>query len=113
MLMNIFFINGIYDILCACSMLKIINIPILNDLHLSMIRNYKKNNILFERFFAYWIFTYGVMRISKNNVIISYSYLIEAIFFLNEYVNKSVDGRKTLFVISTSLLLSYVSYLSV
>jgi hypothetical protein len=76
-----------------------------------MIKNKKnKKNKLFKRFFAYWIFTYGVMRISNNNLLILYSYFIEAIFFINEYINHSVDQKKTLFVITSSLLLGNLSY---
>jgi hypothetical protein len=109
MIKIIFFINGIYDILCALSILKIIDIPILNNLHLSMIENNIKNNPIFERFFAYWIFTYGVMRISNNTIIIAYSYFIEAIFIFHEYLNKSVHPNKSLFVIISSLLLGFIS----
>lgn len=108
----IFFINGIYDILCAISILQMIKIPILNNIHLSMIEKYKKNNPLFERFFAYWIFTYGIMRISNNNIIISTSYCIEAIFIFNEYINKSIELNKAFFVIISSLLLGYLSFLN-
>ena len=32
-------INGIYDILCALSILKIINIPVLEQIHLQMFKN--------------------------------------------------------------------------
>jgi hypothetical protein len=66
--MNILFyiikLNGIYDILCAISILKWIPIPYIKDLHLSMIK--ESHNLLFERFFAYWIFTYGIIRLSNN-----------------------------------------------
>ena len=53
MLNSIVKANGIYDILCALSILKIISIPYLKDLHLSMIKDYSNNNELFERFLAY------------------------------------------------------------
>ena len=109
MIYILFFINGIYDILCALSILNILKIPILCDLHLSMIEEYKKDNPLFERFFAYWIFTYGIMRISFNKTIIAYSYFIEAIFLFNEYLIGTVNTTKTTFVIITSLLLGGLS----
>jgi hypothetical protein len=101
--------NGVYDILCALSILRLINIPYLDRLHLSMIKN-KSENPLFERFLAYWIFTYGIMRLSSNSSIITWSYCLETFFFANELVNhKSVYLDKTLFVIFTSLLLGCVS----
>jgi hypothetical protein len=37
-LSNIIIINGIYDILCVISILKIVNIPVIKDLHLSMLK---------------------------------------------------------------------------
>ena len=99
--------NGIYDILCALCILKIINIPILKDLHLLVIKNYSGNNNLFERFYAYWIFTYGIIRLSNNNIWISYSYFIEAIFFTNEYINNSVYKDKVMFIIISSIILGF------
>ena len=99
--------NGIYDILCALCILKIINIPILNNLHLSVIKNYSSNNDLFERFYAYWIFTYGIIRLSNNNIWISYSYFIEAIFFTNEYFFDTVYKDKAMFIIISSIILGF------
>jgi hypothetical protein len=104
--------NGIYDILCAFSILRVVKIPYLHldRIHLSMIKN-NSENPLFERFLAYWIFTYGIMRLSVNNsFIVSGSYYLEAFFFANELFNhKSVYVDKALFVIFTSLLLGYIS----
>ena len=56
-------VNGVYDILCALSILDIIYIPIINELHISMIKDVERNNPLMKRFMAYWIFSYGIMRI--------------------------------------------------
>ena len=108
LLKRIVLLNGIYDILCAISILKIIHIPVLSDLHLSMIKNNGKNP-LFERFFAYWIFTYGIIRIFGNNLLISLSYFIEAAFLLNEYINDAVIENKVLFVIVTSFILGLLT----
>ena len=101
-------INGYYDILCSLCILKIISIPILNNLHLSLF--ILKNNKITERFYAYWIFTYGIIRISNNYKLITYSYFIEALFITNELLNKTIIIDKSLFVILSSLLLSYLSY---
>jgi hypothetical protein len=103
--------NGVYDILCALSILRLINIPYLHldRLHLSMIKN-SSENPLFERFMAYWIFTYGIMRLSvKNSFIVSGSYYLEALFFANElFKHQSVYVDKALFVIFSSLFMGYI-----
>jgi len=104
-------VNGVYDILCALSILRLVKIPYLHldRLHLSMINN-NNGNPLFERFLAYWIFTYGIMRLSVNSSIITWSYFLEAFFFANElFKHRSVYVDKALFVIFTSLLLGYIS----
>ena len=105
MLQYIIKINGIYDIICALSIL--FNIPYIKNIHLSMIKDYNKQNKITERFFAYWIFTYGIIRISDNYLLISYSYYIEALVFINEYMNNSTYFYKSLFVIISSLFLGY------
>ena len=112
MLNSIVKANGVYDILCALSILKIISIPYLKDLHLSMIKDYSRdnNNELFERFLAYWIFTYGVIRLSDNYTLISYTYFIEATVFMNEYRKNTVHSNKAQFVIITSLILGYLCF---
>jgi hypothetical protein len=108
-------INGVYDILCALCVLRIIYIPYLNELHLSMMKDYSSPLIseirtlqLFERFFSYWIFTYGVVRLSNNYQIVSYSYYIEAVFFINECIYNSVYVPQAFFVIGSSFLLGYL-----
>lgn len=102
-------LNGIYDILCALTILRIIHFPLLQNLHLSMINDSIRKNDIFERFFAYWIFTNGVIRLSNCNELISYSYYLEAAFFLNEYRLESVDKNKTIFVVITSIALGLIS----
>ena len=109
MIKNIFIINGIYDVLCALCILDIINLPIISNLHLSMIKTNQDKS--YKRFFAYWIFTYGIMRLSNDNLIIAYSYIIEASFIYNEYLNDSVYENKAFFVIISSLLLALLSFL--
>ena len=80
--------NGLYDILCALCLLKIINIPILNKIHLSMFINEPTDQD--KRYMAYWIVTYGYIRllwlIHLNNYLVSISYLIEAIVIFNECI---------------------------
>ena len=105
-------LNGFFDILCALSILKIINISILSKLHLNMIKDYHKKNNIFERFFAYWIFTYGIIRFTCNNILISYSYYIECAFFVNEYLHHSLDTKKGLFTIIISFLLGFLYHIN-
>jgi len=94
-------LNGIYDVTCALSILGIL--PIFNrdlqHIHLNMLtdkvridkgrKNPKSNNSpeIFERFFAYWVFTYGSIRLFSpwNSQIVSASYLIEMLFFSLEW----------------------------
>lgn len=128
---TIFIINGIYDILCSLSILHIcvhksfpllntnvegrtinirnINIPLFGNTHLSMFK-YNKSNQIMERLLAYWVFTYGIMRIFGNYQIISYSYYIEGSFLFNETIYNSVYTKKTWVVILSSLLLGHTAY---
>ena len=101
-------LNGIYDILCALCIVKVINIPYLDTLHLSMIKNSYAKNELFTHFFAYWIFTYGMIRLTSNNILIAYSYFMEAIVFLYELYKDRIYLDKGLFVILTSLVLGVI-----
>jgi len=99
-------INGIYDILCAVSILGL-NIPILKDLHISMLVNHE--NRVVERFFAYWILTYGCMRISNNKDLVRLSYYIEAICISNECLQNTLDPVKSSFVIVSSIILALIT----
>jgi hypothetical protein len=97
-------LNGIYDIICALSILQIVHLPFFSTIHFNLIKiNYKTNHIL-KRFFAYWIFTYGMIRLS-NSFLIPYSYYIEAIFFIHELFYNSLHFFPTLFVIISSFLI--------
>jgi len=69
---------------------------------------YQKNPMM-ERFFAYWIFTYGCIRISNHYQLIVGSYWIEAAFIFNEYCNGTVETEKAWFVIISSLILGYMA----
>ena len=87
--------------------MKIIDIPIIKSLHLTMFRNQP----LFERFMAYWIFTYGIIRL-QYNILVPYSYYIEALFIANEcFIHKTIVFEKGMFVIITSGLLGYLTHL--
>ena len=82
-LLFIYRLNGIYDIICGLCML-FFNMPLITNLHMSMIKDkYRNNNI--QRYFGYWIFTYGCMRLFGNYTIIFISYILEILFLFNEY----------------------------
>jgi len=99
-------VNGIYDILCSLCILDILDIPILRDLHLSMVLPEQRENPIFQRFYAYWIFTYGVIRLSNDRYLIGASYLLEAAFYFHEMILGTVYFDKSIFVIISSVILS-------
>ena len=91
--------------------MKIIDIHIIKSLHLTMFHNQPSNQPLFERFMAYWIFTYGIIRL-QYNILVPYSYYIEALFIANEcFIHKTIVFEKGMFVIITSGLLGYLTHL--
>lgn len=102
------FLNGIYDVVCSLCILKIIDIPIMRRMHLSMIKSPQKN-LIFERSFGFFILSYGIIRIYGNMNIISLSYLLEALYFLSELKNNTVHTEKSIFVITSCLYLCYVT----
>lgn len=97
-------INGIYDVICSMCILKIINIPILNNLHLSVITAQEKNP-LYERSFGFFVLTYGVIRIYGTVNLISLSYLIEILYYVFEIRNNNVVIYKAIFIIITCIVL--------
>ena len=97
-------INGAYDILCGLCILQYINIPYIGTIHLNMIKN-NSSNIIFQRYYAYWILTYGSMRLTRDAQIIKMSYFIEALCTVNEMVyTNDIYTEKALFVIIVSLV---------
>ena len=78
-------VHGLYDIVCALSLLDLIPLPQVP--HLLMLHD--QGTERFRRFFAYWIFTYGLMRIHGS--MRAYSYFIEALWVAHEtWVHRSV-----------------------
>jgi Erg28 like protein len=107
--------NGIYDIACAASIVWAKDkTNLFARLHLSMFRDGdEKSSPLFQRMLAYWILTYGLMRIAAALMPLPcmlglgiVSYCVEAGCFLHELsLDNSVQGRPTYFVTATCLLL--------
>ena len=105
-------LNGIYDIVCSLSILHLVYIPGLRELHLGMLINREQNNI-HEPYFAYWIFTYGAIRLYGADMeLIAYSYYIEAAVVAFEcFVKKTMMYDKSIFVIITCILLGYLCHM--
>ena len=89
----------------------------MGNLHLGMLRDYNSNP-LFERFFAYSILINGLIRtiggltLSNNNSseIVCGSYMLEAITIGYEtFFQDTIILEKGIFVLTTSLLLAYLS----
>lgn len=116
MISKIVFVNGIYDILCSIAILGIIPIPILDQLHLSMIKDSQECNQLCKRFFAYYIGMNGIIRLICSadlyedlpKILVCITYILEAVIVINEtFIAKTMIVEKGLFVIITSLFLVY------
>lgn len=108
-------VNGIYDILCSMSILNILPNTFLTNIHRDIFKYDKQENIdnsykLFERMLAFFILLYGLVRIFGNNISISISYIIEAIYFYYEMeIKNTVYTDKASFVIISSIILSITS----
>lgn len=99
-------LNGIYDIACAFAILYTKN-TYLDTLHSCMFLPGEMNPMAL-RYMAYWIFTYGCIRLYSNDKqLIAVSYLLEAVVFLNELViHQSVYELNGLFVAIVSMILA-------
>lgn len=111
MIDKIIFINGIYDIICALSILYFNN-NYFSNFHIDIFKDeYKKNNVM-NRILAYWILTYGIIRIFAIfnnyylNILIIISYLIEIFGFVNEeFFYKTTITYKVSFISFFSLII--------
>ena len=125
-------VNGIYDMICALfiimphcyesSILAATEKFMESFLHLSMFKDPKSLDPQMKRMLAYWIFTYGVIRVYaalqhiylspvflfSNCILASVSYLIEAFCFKleSELSNLEMVQGKVYFVFITSMCLS-------
>lgn len=110
MLKLIIQINGIYDILCALSILKVLPESPFSYFHMNM---FKQHEIYyFERSLSFYIMLYGFVRLFGSNSTISFSYFSEALYFFNEMVfYNSVYTDKATYVIISSTMLSILCWL--
>jgi len=101
------FINGIYDIVSGALLLN-------NSLYHYSPHNYILNEKCCRRYFAFWVITYGTIRLFyKYNDLVVLSYLIESAAISHEtsFLEKSTKEYfctcyKHLFVIFSSLFLA-------
>ena len=100
-LLFIYRLNGIYDIICALSIL-FFHIPFITNLHISMIKEKYRSQFV-QRYFGYWIFTYGCMRLFGDYKIIFISYILEILFLYNEY-RLNILKYKSIYVILLSFI---------
>ena len=102
-------LNGLYDLLCGACLLNFIHIPILNRLHANMFHPTLKTNDFSSRLLAYWIITYGTIRLCHDSqtYLVSLSYYLEAICLCHEMKYQSQYGR-LLFTSILSVCCGYV-----
>lgn len=57
-------VNGLYDLVCFLSIMWFHWLPVFSTLHLSVLRDDEdRHHPLVRRLLAYWILTYGVIRV--------------------------------------------------
>ena len=104
-------INGIYDILCSLCILQIINIPTLNTLHVTMFssNDVSKLSEREKRILAYWILTYGWVRLliglTDNKILVCITYFVEVAAIYNEwFIHKQIVTNIAISVIIISAI---------
>jgi len=112
---TIIFLNGIYDILSAFSILFTNNY--FSNIHPNLfILKENRENPIIKRFMAYWILTYGSIRLfggyyqnSKKLLLLCYySYLIEILAFEYElFISNSLYLYKIKFISIISIMILY------
>lgn len=94
-MLNLIQIIGIYDIICG--------IFIFYSPHYFMIN--REVDELHLRLFAYWIITYGLIRLLGSERIAYFTLLIEAFCFLNELLYNDFYLYKLIFCIIACIIL--------
>lgn len=110
-------LNGIYDVICAISLIWFYDIfpfSLFSRLHITMYKDKEViENKIIKRLLAYWIFTYGIIRIQAGinewKMLGSITYFIEGFCFLIEdFMDNKVVKYKIYSVILMCLLLIIV-----
>jgi len=100
-------INGIYDVICGLSLL--VTDKYFSRFHLSIFK--EKLDEITKRFLAYWIITYGIIRLflgiyDEYSFLITLSYLTEILAFEYElYLSNNLYKYKVRFITFSSLFI--------
>ena len=122
MLREIIFLNGVYDLACAASHL-LNKKNALTKLHGDLFFKDEPNipQDLQQRLLAYWILTYGIVRLAAIaplysrvaqswECMVASNYFVEAVAYaLEGFVYRTVDRKKAAFVSATSSVLGMAS----
>jgi len=109
-------INGIYDIICAFSILflKQNEQNIFGKIHKNMY--FSSEKIISDRFLAYWILTNGLIRFfsgifPKLYFAAAITYFTEVFIFMNETTIEKMKFANVLFVVATSFFIGVLCVL--
>lgn len=109
--------NGMYDIASAISILVFTRMPLLNLLGRLHTQMFLFEDALSSRLLAYWILTYGCIRmaiIARNTLthcLVMASYFIEAaVYLVEDVVHASVHTWKATWVVFSSCLLLAICF---
>jgi len=112
---GVVFLNGVYDIICGLSILRVLPIPFFGTIHKSMFLD----DLRSDHFLAYWILINGIIRIIGGmnmqipacRLVVCWSYLLEAGIVSNEtFIWYNMHANRGIFVIVFSLYLAFLSY---
>ncbi len=109
----ILLLNGIYDIVCAYSILYVKNKHFFfANIHKDMYVNAADFK---ERYFSYWIFLNGVVRMISSidprlYSIASVTYFVESLVFTREYTMVRMKLPRVLFVVVSSFILGVLCF---
>lgn len=112
--------NGVYDLLCAASILFLSDasfLGILAKLHPNMfVDDRDRDNPVVRRLLAYWLATYGCVRVAacardrRTDILAIATYFIEACAYANEYIiYRTAAGDKAAFVSLSSLVIGCIA----
>ena len=103
----ILIINGVYDIICAVSILYFPKV-LFAKIHTKMYID--SSTLLSNHFLAYWILTNGIIRLfsgiySKMYFAAAITYFVEIFVFINEMTTEKMKLLHVFFVVITSFII--------
>ena len=106
----ILIINGIYDIICSLAILS--KKTFFQDLHLGIFMDYMSTNERAKRMMAYYIASYGLIRLFAGlypspitYMISAVTYYMEAVVFQYEGLSEPVDPFRLHFITVSSVII--------